>query len=107
MMSPLAVSTYLNSREIRFDLVIFDEASQVCPYDAISTIYRGRQIVVAGDQKQLPPTTFFERAMSDEEISSEEDEIEETLADFESILDGSCTFGLSRRSPLLALPEPT
>ena len=112
MMSPLAVSTYLNSREIRFDLVIFDEASQVRPYDAISTIYRGRQLVVAGDQKQLPPTTFFERTMSDEEVSSEEDEIEETLADFESILDVCSTLGLprrrlrwhyrSRREPLIA-----
>ncbi len=57
MMSPLAVSTYLNAKEIRFDVVIFDEASQVRPYDAISSIYRGRQLVVAGDQKQLPPTT--------------------------------------------------
>ena len=112
MMSPLAVSTYLNTREIRFDVVIFDEASQVRPYDAISTIYRGRQLVVAGDQKQLPPTTFFERTVSDEEVSSEEDEIEETLADFESILDVCCTLGLprrrlrwhyrSRREPLIA-----
>ncbi len=112
MMSPLAVSTYLNSREFRFDLVIFDEASQVRPYDAISTIYRGHQLVVAGDQKQLPPTTFFERTVSDGEISSENDEIEETLADFESILDVCCTLGLprrrlrwhyrSRREPLIA-----
>ena len=111
-MSPLAVSTYLNTREIRFDLVIFDEASQVRPYDAISSIYRGRQLVVAGDQKQLPPTTFFERTVSDEEVSIEEDEIEETLADFESILDVCCTLGLprrrlrwhyrSRREPLIA-----
>ena len=112
MMSPLAVSTYLNTKDIRFDLVIFDEASQVRPYDAISTIYRGRQLVVAGDQKQLPPTTFFDRTVSDEEISSEEDEIEETLKDFESILDVCCTLRLprrrlrwhyrSRREPLIA-----
>ena len=71
MMSPLAVSTYLNTRDIRFDLVIFDEASQVRPYDAISSIYRGRQLVVAGDQKQLPPTSFFDRTTSDDEITSE------------------------------------
>jgi len=44
MMSPLAVSTYLDTREIRFDVVIFDEASQIRPYDAISSIYRGRQL---------------------------------------------------------------
>ena len=97
MMSPLAVSTYLDTKHIRFDLVIFDEASQVRPYDAISTIYRGRQLVVAGDQKQLPPTTFFERTMSDDELASDEGENEETLADFESILDVCCTLGLPRR----------
>ena len=112
MMSPLAVSTYLNTREIRFDVVIFDEASQVRPYDAITSIYRGRQLVVAGDQKQLPPTTFFERTASDEEVSTEEDETEETLADFESILDKCSALGLphyllhwhyrSRREPLIA-----
>ena len=112
MMSPLAVSTYLNTRDIRFDLVIFDEASQVRTYDAISSIYRGRQLVVAGDQKQLPPTTFFERTASDEELTSEVEEQEESLADFESILDVCCTLGLprrrlrwhyrSRREPLIA-----
>jgi superfamily I DNA and/or RNA helicase len=77
MMSPLAVSTYLNSDDFRFDLVIFDEASQVRPYDAISAIYRGDQIVVAGDQKQLPPSNFFERSVGDEDLSSEEQETEE------------------------------
>jgi superfamily I DNA and/or RNA helicase len=78
---------YLNTREIRFDVVIFDEASQVRPYDAISSIYRGRQLVVAGDKEQLPPTTFFERTTSD-------DEQEESLSDFESILDVCCKLNL-------------
>ena len=50
MMSPLAVSTYLESPEFQFDIVIFDEASQVLPWDAIGAVYRGRQLVVAGDQ---------------------------------------------------------
>src|SRR5262249_29181502 len=72
MMSPLAVSTYLVSPDLLFDLVIFDEASQVRPHDAICAIYRGRQLLVAGDQKQLPPTRFFERSL--EEGSDEEDE---------------------------------
>jgi very-short-patch-repair endonuclease len=112
MMSPLAVSTYLNNKEIRFDLVIFDEASQVRPYDAISSIYRGRQLVVAGDQQQLPPTSFFERTASDEELTSDEADEEERLSDFESILDVCCTIGIprrrlrwhyrSRREPLIA-----
>ena len=47
MMSPLAVSTYLESPEFPFDVVIFDEASQVLPWNAIGAVYRGRQLVVA------------------------------------------------------------
>ncbi len=97
MMSPLAVSTYLETKEIRFDLVIFDEASQVRPYDAISAIYRGKQLVVAGDQKQLPPTNFFDRSVADEDLSSDEAEVSEDLKDFESILDVCGTLGLARR----------
>ena len=64
MMSPLAVSTYLESPEFQFDVVIFDEASQVLPWDAIGAVDRGRQLVVAGDQKQLPPSMFFDRMIS-------------------------------------------
>ncbi|HEU4782228.1 MAG TPA: AAA domain-containing protein, partial [Ktedonobacterales bacterium] len=59
MMSPLSVSQYLESGAQLFDLVIFDEASQVCPEDSISSILRGRQLIVVGDPRQLPPTRFF------------------------------------------------
>jgi very-short-patch-repair endonuclease len=97
MMSPLAVSAYLDSPDIRFDLVIFDEASQVRPHDAICAIYRGGQLVVAGDQKQLPPTSFFDRALADDGFSDEEAEGGGGLADFESILDICCSLGLPRR----------
>ncbi len=79
MMSPLTVSMFL-SPEIRFDAVIFDEASQVLPADAVNCIYRGRQLIVAGDQKQLPPTDFFARA-EDAEIEDED------LDTFGSVLD--------------------
>ena len=95
MMSPLAVSTYLNTPDIHFDLVIFDEASQVRPHDAICAIYRGRQLIVAGDQKQLPPTSFFDRVVADEEGGDDEDE--GGLENFESILDVCCSLGLTRR----------
>ncbi|MFI5897701.1 DUF4011 domain-containing protein [Actinoplanes sp. NPDC051513] len=61
LMSPLAVSQYLPA-DIGFDVVIFDEASQVTPADAINCIYRGRALIAAGDDKQLPPTSFFETA---------------------------------------------
>ncbi|HXG10904.1 MAG TPA: DUF4011 domain-containing protein [Gemmataceae bacterium] len=94
MMSPLAVSTYLPP-DMTFDLVIFDEASQVRPCDAICAIYRGRQLVVAGDPKQLPPTTFFERLFDDEEGADAEEGAD--LGDFESILDVCYSLGLLRR----------
>jgi hypothetical protein len=90
MMSPLTVSQFLPPT-IRFDAVIFDEASQVRPSDAVNCIYRGNQLIVAGDQKQLPPTSFFERVALDEDDEYEEEQFEE----FESILDlckGSSAF---------------
>ena len=73
MMSPLAVSTYLESPEFQFDVVIFDEASQVLPWDAIGAVDRGRQLVVAGDQKQLPPSTFFDRLVNDDDFEDADD----------------------------------
>ena len=95
MMSPLSVSTYFESSNVRFDLVIFDEASQVRPHDAICAIYRGKQLVVAGDQKQLPPTNFFERLTSDG--SEDENEEEISTNDYESILDTCASLGLPRQ----------
>ena len=94
MMSPLAVSTYLQSPDLVFDLVIFDEASQVRPHDAVSAIYRGRQLVVAGDQKQLPPSSFFEKSAEED---AEADEDADDLGDYESVLDVCCSLGMTRR----------
>ncbi|MBV9773688.1 MAG: DUF3320 domain-containing protein, partial [Gemmatimonadetes bacterium] len=59
MMSPLSVSQFLRGSEPTFDLVIFDEASQLPAEDAVGAIARGRRLVVVGDPKQLPPTDFF------------------------------------------------
>lgn len=92
MMSPLSVAAYLTPGELTFDIVIFDEASQVRPADAFGAILRGRQLVVAGDDRQLPPSSFFERLTQDDGPTSEEEEYDEDLAsantsgDFESIL---------------------
>jgi hypothetical protein len=94
MMSPLAVSHFL-APEHTFDLVIFDEASQVPPQDAINCIYRGKQLIVAGDSRQLPPTPFFQVAEVDE---GWDDETEDAFEDTESILD-SCE-ALLPRHPL-------
>ncbi|KWW99028.1 Uncharacterized protein LI90_660 [Carbonactinospora thermoautotrophica] len=84
MMSPLAVSQYLPP-DLTFDVVIFDEASQVSPGDAINCIYRGRALILAGDQKQLPPTAFF--LGSTDDGGDEWSEEDENAKDFESILD--------------------
>lgn len=81
MMSPLSVAQYLPSDQALFDVVIFDEASQITVWDAVGSIARGRQVIVAGDPKQMPPTNFFAR--SDDDPDGDVD-IE---GDLESILD--------------------
>ncbi|MBX7133664.1 MAG: DUF3320 domain-containing protein [Fimbriimonadaceae bacterium] len=83
MMSPLSVSQYLPPN-MQFDVVVFDEASQVLPEDAANCIYRGKQLIVAGDQKQLPPTDFFRLAAAD---TAEAEEDNADLDDFQSLLD--------------------
>jgi len=88
MMSPLSVAQYLPAGAAPFDLVIFDEASQIPTWDAIGSVGRGRQVIVVGDPKQLPPTRFFERAIPDAPDGSGEDgEVELETEDLESILD--------------------
>jgi hypothetical protein len=82
MMSPLSVSQFIPPG-LRFDVVIFDEASQITPADAVNCIYRGDQLVVAGDDRQLPPTSFFERTADEAEDSYDEEQFDE----FESMLD--------------------
>lgn len=83
MMSPLSVATFLPQGDIIFDLVIFDEASQVKPVDALGAIARGRQVVVVGDNKQLPPTSFFDTMLSTDDLGEDDESITE---DIESIL---------------------
>ena len=73
MMSPLTVAQYLRPGRIAFDLVVMDEASQIKPEDALGALLRGRQTVIVGDPKQLPPTNFFDRALDDVEDSEGDD----------------------------------
>ena len=91
MMSPLAVSQYLPP-DMTFDVVIFDEASQVTPGDAINCIYRARALITAGDDRQLPPTSFFDR-MTD---AAEEEATATDVNDFQSILELSKASGAFR-----------
>ncbi len=88
MMSPLSACQFIDPRKVRFDVVIFDEASQICPEDAVGSIMRGRQLVVVGDSKQLPPTRFFEKLEGDEDAE---------IQDLESILDECATIGMPQR----------
>jgi very-short-patch-repair endonuclease len=61
MMGPLSVAQYLEPGKVQFDILIMDEASQMKPEDALGAIARARQVIVVGDPKQLPPTSFFDR----------------------------------------------
>ncbi len=92
MMSPLSVAQYLPADQVLFDVVIFDEASQITVWDAVGSLARGRQAIVAGDPKQMPPTNFFARA--DDDPDGEVD----TEGDLESILDEMLGASIPRRT---------
>ncbi|MEM6458314.1 MAG: DUF4011 domain-containing protein [Planctomycetota bacterium] len=90
MMSPMSVAQYLEPGGLNFDLMLIDEASQVRPVDALGAVARCRQIVVVGDDKQLPPTRFFDAMTSAGEDGEDDDAAELDTSDLESIL-GLCT----------------
>jgi len=85
LMSPISVSTYLKPESFHFDLVVFDEASQLPTAEAVPAVLRASQVVVAGDPKQLPPTSFFEASLVPEDEDDDEDD--EGHAPLESLLD--------------------
>lgn len=100
LMSPISVAQFLPPGSITFDLLVIDEASQIRPEDALGVIARARQIVVVGDQKQLPPTSFFDRLVDDVVENDDEDEeapVGATAADMESILSLCEARGLRQR----------
>jgi hypothetical protein len=72
MMGPLSVAQYLEQGHLSFDLVVMDEASQLRPEDALGALARGKQLVVVGDPKQLPPTNFFDKLMENDDESPED-----------------------------------
>ena len=80
LMSPLSIAQYLDPALPPFDLVVFDEASQIPPWEAIGAIARGSRVVVVGDSKQLPPTSFFEKTEpEDDDTATEAEELESIL----------------------------
>ena len=86
LMSPISVAQYIDMNAEKFDLVIFDEASQMPTSEAVGAIARGKALVVVGDSKQMPPTNFF--------TSNPVDEEEADVDDMESILDDCITLSL-------------
>ena len=79
MMSPMSIASFLPPGRLEFNVVVFDEASQVKAVDAFGAILRGRQIIVVGDTRQMPPTDFFSRDV-------EMDDEDNTTSDIESVL---------------------
>ena len=79
MMSPLSVAYFLNAEDYHFDMVIFDEASQIFPQDAIGAIFRADQTIIAGDTWQLPPTDFFSKSTA----NNDDDYYDDNDDDFE------------------------
>ncbi len=96
MMSPLSVAQLIERETLTFDVVIFDEASQVKPEDAMCAMARARRFVVVGDKMQLPPTSFGDKTVV-EDYDDESDEAVEEPASVESILElASSSYGDGR-----------
>ena len=86
LMSPISVAQYIDLNAPKFDLVIFDEASQMPTSEAVGAIARGNALIVVGDSKQMPPTNFFNATQVDDD--------EADIDDMESILDDCITLSL-------------
>ncbi|MDB5475664.1 MAG: putative superfamily and helicase protein [Phenylobacterium sp.] len=95
MMSPLSVAQFLPPGELKFDLLVMDEASQIQPVDALGAIARCKQVVVIGDPQQLPPTAFFSKMTG--QTDGDEDDGAARVADIESILGLFTARGLPMR----------
>ncbi len=89
MMSPISVAQYIDPSFKKFDLVIFDEASQLPTSEAVGAIARGENVIVVGDPKQLPPTSFF--------VANQFDEENYEMEDMESVLDDCLALNLPQR----------
>ena len=88
LMSPLSVAQYLPADTDQFDLIVFDEASQIPVWDAIGVIARANQVIIVGDPKQMPPTNFFQKGDGGANYDTE------GVEDLESILDECLAAGV-------------
>ena len=89
LMSPISVAQYIDPKYPKFDLVIFDEASQLPTSEAVGAIARGENVIVVGDPRQLPPTSFFSSNQVDEENYEKED--------LESVLDDCLALSMPQK----------
>ncbi len=89
LMSPISVAQYIDPSFPKFDLVIFDEASQLPTCEAVGAIARGENVVVVGDPNQLPPTSFFTAEHTDEENAD--------IDDLESVLDDCLALAMPQK----------
>ena len=89
LMSPISCAQYLSPDMPKFDIVIFDEASQMPTSEAIGAIARGKSLIVVGDSKQMPPTAFFQSKVTDD--------LDSYLDDQQSILDDCDVIGMPSR----------
>jgi very-short-patch-repair endonuclease len=87
MMSPMSVAQFLEPGKLQFDLLLMDEASQIRPEEALGAIARAAQVVIVGDQMQLPPTSFFQKLSTD--TTNDEEEIEDVKQ--ESVLEAAAS----------------
>jgi very-short-patch-repair endonuclease len=94
LMSPLSIAQYLPADQALFDLVIFDEASQITPWDAIGAMARGKQVVIAGDPRQMPPSNDFQRSAGNADNTNDDG----TEPDLDSILEECLAAGVPQHS---------
>ena len=97
MMSPLSVAQFLKPGGLTFDMLVMDEASQIEPVDALGSIARADQLIVVGDEKQLPPTAFFKKLTGEEDPEEGDDGITIQAKDAESILELCLAKGVPSR----------
>lgn len=96
MMSPLSVAQFLSPGAVQFDMLVVDEASQIQPVDALGAIARCQQIVIVGDDRQLPPTRFFDKVIHGDDDDDEDEEVA-GIGDIESVLGLCVSKGLPQR----------
>ena len=97
LMSPISIAQFLPPKALRFDVLVVDEASQVRPEDALGAISRCGQLVIVGDQKQLPPTSFFDRLGANEVPEDEDEEGIAAATEMESVLTLCEARGMNQR----------